>query len=307
MSAFGGKPVYYKTVDPRNQSDYEYQRDFIFGTRFAWRMPKVAEIGVSYLQDGTKAAKDLDVPSPIDYTRKQLGVDIRLTPVTMFDFRGRTVFDVASHPDQAPGAPERSRIAEHDYTATVKAGDQVTVTGNYAERNFYAFFAGTNLLFFPMHIVGLQGMPRRVYTYSDELNFTFLNRLETLGSLILGLAFLVFMINIWKTWRSKERAPADPWNGATLEWSIPSPPQEFNFAKVPQVHGRDALWEMLLLCHWDVLFAMSSGLIAQATIWLLRPWPRGQRALWIACIILGTLGIEVANVPSENPRTGRIE
>ena len=85
-------------------------------------------------------------PKPNEFdTRKQLGVDIRLTPVTMFDFRGRTVFDVASHPDQAPGAPERSRIAEHDYTATVKAGDQVTVTGNYAERNFYAFFAGTNL------------------------------------------------------------------------------------------------------------------------------------------------------------------
>jgi hypothetical protein len=145
VSAFGGKPVYFKTVDPRNQSDYEYQRDFIFGTRFACRMPKVGEIGVSYLQDGTEAAKDLDIPSPIDYTRKQLGVDIRITPASVFDLRGRTVFDVASHPDQAPGTRDRSRIAEHDYTATVKVGSQVTVTGNYAERNFYAFFAGTNL------------------------------------------------------------------------------------------------------------------------------------------------------------------
>jgi len=109
--------------------------------------------------------------------------------------------------------------------------------------HFWLQLIGFNLTFFPMHIVGLQGMPRRVYTYSDELNFTFLNRLETLGSLILTLGFLVFLYNIWKTWRSKERAPADPWNGATLEWSIPSPPQEFNFAELPQVHGRDALWE----------------------------------------------------------------
>jgi cytochrome c oxidase subunit 1 len=109
--------------------------------------------------------------------------------------------------------------------------------------HFWLMLIGFNLTFFPMHIVGLQGMPRRVYTYSDELNFTFLNRLETLGSLILGLAFLVFLVNIWKTWRSKVAAPADPWNGATLEWSIPSPPQEFNFAELPQVHGRDALWE----------------------------------------------------------------
>jgi len=145
VSAFGGKPVYFKTVDPRSKTDYEFQRDFIFGTRFAWRMPKMGEIGLSYLQDGTKAAKDLDVPSPVDYTRKQLGVDVRITPISMFDFRGRTVFDVASHADQAPGTRDRSNIAEHDYTATVKVSEQVTVTGNYAERNFFAYFAGTNL------------------------------------------------------------------------------------------------------------------------------------------------------------------
>ena len=110
--------------------------------------------------------------------------------------------------------------------------------------HFWLMLIGFNLTFFPMHIVGLQGMPRRVYTYSDELNFTLLNRLETVGSLILGLAFLVFIWNILKTWKSDQKAPADPWNGATLEWAIPSPPQEFNFPTLPQVHGRDALWEM---------------------------------------------------------------
>jgi cytochrome c oxidase subunit I len=63
------------------------------------------------------------------------------------------------------------------------------------------------------------------------------------GSMILGLSFLVFLINILKTWRAGRNAPADPWNGSTLEWSIPSPPQEWNFAEVPTVHGRDPLWE----------------------------------------------------------------
>jgi len=136
ISAFGGKPVYYKTVDPRNQADYEFQRDFIMGTRLAWRMPKVGEIGLSYLQDGTKAAKDLDIPSPVDYTRKMLGADFHIAPASAFDLRGRTVFNVAN---------ERTNTAEHDYTATVKVGDQVTVTGNYAVRNFNYYFAGTNL------------------------------------------------------------------------------------------------------------------------------------------------------------------
>lgn len=145
VSAFVGKPVLYKTVDPRDQHDYEFQRDVIFGTRLGWRLPQVGELGLSYLQDGTKAAKDLTIPSPVDYTRKQLGADLLVAPTATFGLRGRTVFDIASHEAQAPGAPDRSRVAEHDYTATVKIGSQVTVSGNFAERNFFAYFAGTNL------------------------------------------------------------------------------------------------------------------------------------------------------------------
>ena len=109
--------------------------------------------------------------------------------------------------------------------------------------HFWLMLLGFNLTFFPMHILGLNGMPRRVYTYPEGLGFETLNRLETVGSFILALSFLVFLINIIKTWRGPRNAPADPWNGATLEWSIPSPPQEWNFAEVPVVHGRDPLWE----------------------------------------------------------------
>ena len=109
--------------------------------------------------------------------------------------------------------------------------------------HFWLMLIGFNLTFFPMHFLGLNGMPRRVYTYAAENNFGFWNLIETVGSLILGLSFVVFLVNIWRTMKSKTPAPADPWNGATLEWSIPSPPQEFNFAEEPVVHGRDALWE----------------------------------------------------------------
>jgi cytochrome c oxidase subunit 1 len=110
--------------------------------------------------------------------------------------------------------------------------------------HFWLMLIGFNLTFFPMHFVGLNGMPRRVYTYQPGMGFEFLNQLETLGALTLAVAFLVFIVNIVKTTRSAERAPADPWNGATLEWSIPSPPQEWNFNEIPVVHSRDPLWEL---------------------------------------------------------------
>src|SRR6478735_2797597 len=109
--------------------------------------------------------------------------------------------------------------------------------------HFWLMLIGFNVTFFPMHILGLNGMPRRVYTYPEGLGFETLNRIETIGSFILGFSFLIFLYNILKTWRGPRNAPADPWNGATLEWSIPSPPQEWNFAEIPVVHGRDALWE----------------------------------------------------------------
>jgi len=104
-------------------------------------------------------------------------------------------------------------------------------------------FIGFNVTFFPMHFLGLNGMPRRVYTYQPGLGFEFWNQVETIGSMVLGFSFLVFIVNIVLSLRKGQRAPADPWNGATLEWSIPSPPPEFNFAEVPEVTTRDPLWE----------------------------------------------------------------
>jgi cytochrome c oxidase subunit 1 len=109
--------------------------------------------------------------------------------------------------------------------------------------HFWLMLIGFNLTFFPMHFVGLNGMPRRTYTYPAELGFETLNQMETAGAFILGLSFLVFLWNIWKVSRGPRNAPADPWNGATLEWAIPSPPPEWNFDRLPTVEGRDPLWE----------------------------------------------------------------
>ncbi len=109
--------------------------------------------------------------------------------------------------------------------------------------HFWLMLIGFNLTFFPMHIVGLNGMPRRTYTYPKELGFETLNQIQTAGSFILGLAFLVFLINVIRTSRRPRNAVADPWNGATLEWAIPSPPPEWNFDTLPTVDGRDPFWE----------------------------------------------------------------
>jgi len=110
--------------------------------------------------------------------------------------------------------------------------------------HFWLMMIGFNLTFFPMHMLGLHGMPRRVYTYADKMGFNEGNLLATIGALTIAVSFLVFIWNIIKTWRGPANAPADPWNGATLEWSIPSPPQHFNFAEVPTVESRDAWWHI---------------------------------------------------------------
>jgi len=109
--------------------------------------------------------------------------------------------------------------------------------------HFVLMFVGMNLTFFPMHFVGLHGMPRRVYTYPAGLGFETMNQIETVGAFVLGLSFLVFLGNIVRSLRTRRErpAPADPWDGATLEWSIPSPPPVYNFAQIPTVLTRNDL------------------------------------------------------------------
>ncbi|MFL2756113.1 MAG: cytochrome c oxidase subunit I [Dehalococcoidia bacterium] len=108
--------------------------------------------------------------------------------------------------------------------------------------HFWTLMIGQNLTFFPMHFVGLEGMPRRIYTYAEGMGWEFWNGVSTFGVFIIILSFSVFIINFVKSWRSGEPAPADPWDGRTLEWSIPSPAPEYNFKEIPQVKALDDWW-----------------------------------------------------------------
>jgi cytochrome c oxidase subunit 1 len=111
-----------------------------------------------------------------------------------------------------------------------------------ARGHFWLMLLGFNLAFFPMHYLGLIGMPRRVYTYAPDLGWNFWNLLSTIGAFLIGVSFVVFLVNVAKTARTGTPADADPWDGRTLEWSIPSPPPAWNFNRIPTVHGRDELW-----------------------------------------------------------------
>ena len=108
--------------------------------------------------------------------------------------------------------------------------------------NFWLLLIGFNLTFFPMHIVGLQGMPRRTYTYGDGYGWDTLNKLETIGGFIIALATLTFIVNVIVSRKRNVVAPADPWDGRTLEWSIPSPVPAYNFLEIPEVHAFDDFW-----------------------------------------------------------------
>ncbi|MEA2531164.1 MAG: cytochrome c oxidase subunit [Thermomicrobiales bacterium] len=108
--------------------------------------------------------------------------------------------------------------------------------------HFWLTFIGFNATFFPMHFLGLQGMPRRQYTYTEESGFGDWSLFVSVGALLLGFSFLVFIYNLWYSLRRGERAGNNPWDAPTLEWSIPSPPPVYNFATIPVISHRDPLW-----------------------------------------------------------------
>jgi cytochrome c oxidase subunit 1 len=107
---------------------------------------------------------------------------------------------------------------------------------------FWMIMIGFNVTFFPMHFLGLNGMPRRIYTYDSEMGWDRWNFVCTIGALILGLGiFLAVMQLLYTIYRGK-KCGNDPWHGRTLEWSLPSPPPEYNFAAIPVVRARDVFW-----------------------------------------------------------------
>jgi cytochrome c oxidase subunit I+III len=107
--------------------------------------------------------------------------------------------------------------------------------------NFWLFFIGFNVTFFPMHILGLDGMTRRVYTYSVASGWGTLNLLASIGAAIIAASVLVFVVNILYSLRKGHRASSNPWGGTTLEWATASPPPACGFVNIPVVASRQPL------------------------------------------------------------------
>ena len=109
--------------------------------------------------------------------------------------------------------------------------------------NFWLMFIGFNVGFFPMHIAGLLGMPRRVYTYPEGLGWDNVNLVITLGSYLFAVGVLMFIINVFYSAKHGRPAGPNPWDAPFLEWSTSSPPPAYNFAVIPTIGSRYPLWE----------------------------------------------------------------
>jgi cytochrome c oxidase subunit 1 len=113
--------------------------------------------------------------------------------------------------------------------------------------HFWLFFIGFNLTFFPQHFLGVDGMPRRIYTYpqilgGEAVGWDLWNFWSSIGAYLAFVSGVLFLYNVIASLRSGEKASADPWDARTLEWSVSSPPPDYQFAKLPQVTARDDFW-----------------------------------------------------------------
>jgi len=112
----------------------------------------------------------------------------------------------------------------------------------WGKLSFWVVFIGFNTTFFPMHFLGLNGMPRRTAVYDGNMGWNTPNFIATVGAFILAIGIGIYFAVMIYTFFKGEKSGRDPWDGRTLEWAIPNPPPEYNFAVTPTVHARDAFW-----------------------------------------------------------------
>jgi cytochrome c oxidase subunit I+III len=142
--------------------------------------------------------------------------------------------------------------------------------------SFWLLFVGVNVTFFPMHQVGLMGMPRRVWTYEAGLGWGVYNLISTLGVLIIVPGMALFVWNVFRSYRKGEQAGANPWGADTLEWALPSPPLQHSWTEPPIIRSRHPLWDQTDFDEGDqdlVRFVRGIG-----------QWP----LRWRAAVVIGT-------------------
>jgi len=109
--------------------------------------------------------------------------------------------------------------------------------GRLGRWHFWVQLVGFNLTFFPMHILGLRGMPRRIADYAPDKGWNTLNLVSTIGAFLIAVGMVIFFVNVARTLRKPRTAPDDPWGGNTLEWATTSPPPPHNFDALPPVRS----------------------------------------------------------------------
>jgi cytochrome c oxidase subunit I+III len=142
--------------------------------------------------------------------------------------------------------------------------------------SFWLLFVGVNLAFAPMHVSGLLGMQRRVYTYPAGLGWDLWNLLSSIGILIVIPGLAAFILNVWRSYRGGEPAPPDPWGGDTLEWATDSPPVSHGWTVLPIVRSRHPVWDQQDIHEGDPKLEKFVHGIAD--------WP----LKWRAAVVVGT-------------------
>ena len=120
----------------------------------------------------------------------------------------------------------------------------IRLTEGLGKLSFWLIFAGFNMTFLPQFVMGIEGMPRRVYTYAASADLPWLNLLSSIGTLIIVFGVAAFVANLIFSKIASVPAGPNPWGGSTLEWAAASPPSEFNFESLPPIHSERPLWDL---------------------------------------------------------------
>ncbi len=171
------------------------------------------------------------------------GLDGAFLAVVPFDFHVQDTYWVVSHLHYVLVAGSVFGIFAGLYYWFPKISGRL-LDERLGKIHWVLLFVGTNLTFFPQHLLGLDGMIRRIIDYADNPGWTELNFLSSIGAFMIAVSTLPFLWNVFVTLRTPSDAPDDPWDGNTLEWATTSPPPPYNFDALPPVRSERPLFDL---------------------------------------------------------------